>query len=299
LVFLKTTIEDFDLLKKISFQKIKENAIRFRKFPQYNLAASLAVSGSVYLTPFLLVLFFSPIIVGYYAMAYMIIALPSKLVGNSLYSVFYQKACMEKNQTGSISNVAKMVHTRLVSIGLFIFLIIVIAGPELFSFALGPQWSTAGEYAQVLAPWFFVVFLSTPLISIFNVLEMQGANLRFNLLLLITRVVVLLIGGLYGDPLLALILFSGTGVIFWSWMNMYLLKIAGVSVKGALWELTWHLVFGTVVCLPLIIAKYIVALPSKYLIVIAIVLSILYYTIIIFRDAQMREGILTFFTKSR
>ena len=62
-------------------------------------------------------------------------------MGNSIATVFFQKACIEKNLTGSIKIIVKKVHTRLVSIGMFICLILMIIGPELFSFFLGAQWS--------------------------------------------------------------------------------------------------------------------------------------------------------------
>lgn len=293
LILLKKTIEDLHFFQKISYQQIKEVAIRFKQFPQYNLGANLAVSASVQLTPFLLVFFFSPVVVGYYAMAYMVLLMPSKLVGNSLASVFYQKACAEKNLTGSITNVVKKVHTRLVSIGTFTCLIIMILGPELFTFALGDRWLSAGVYAQILAPWFFVAFISTPLYSIFNVMEMQGANFGYNVLLLITRIIVLIIAGLSGDPVLALILLSATGVIFYTWMNMYLLKIASVPVRDALMEIIHYLGFGIAVCLPLIIAKY-YSISTIYLIAIAVVISLLYYTKIILSDTQLKEGLMNF-----
>src|SRR4030042_6696818 len=106
------------------------------------------------------------------------------MMGGSIATVFFQKTCIEKNLTGSIKNIVKKVHTRLISIGMFICLILMIMGPELFSFFLGAQWSIAGVYVRVLAPWFFISFISTPLFSIFAVLEKQGASLLFNISLL-------------------------------------------------------------------------------------------------------------------
>jgi O-antigen/teichoic acid export membrane protein len=292
-VSVKKIVGDFHFYQKISYQRIKQLAKRYKRFPQYNLGANLAGSVAVQITPFILVFFFSPIVVGFYAMAYTILLLPSKLMGNSLTSVFYQKACSEKNLTGSIANVVKTVHTRLISIGMFICLILMIIGPELFTFALGAQWTTAGVYAQILAPWFFVVFISSPLMSIFNVLEMQGANFGFNVLLLITRIIVLLIAGQYGNATLGLVLLSGTGVIFWSWMNMYLLKTAGVPVRAAIKEIVQYLIFGLIICIPLIIAKYF-SVSFGILIAIAVILTIFYYSIVVYRDSQLKEGVIHF-----
>jgi lipopolysaccharide exporter len=292
-VSLKKTVSDFHFFQNVSYEKIKHLALRYKNFPRYSAGADLASVTAVQVIPFLLAFFFSPIIVGYYALAYMVIVLPSKLMGNSLTIVFFRKASIEKNSSGSVKNLVQSVHKRLVSIGMLICLIIMILGPELFTFALGAQWSTAGIYAQILAPWFFVAFISTPLFSIFNVFEKQVANLWFNVVLLISRIVVLIISGLLNDPILGVLLLSVTGVFFWGWMNMYLLKTAGVSVRDAIYEIIRYLVFGLFICLPLIIAKY-YSVPSNMLIFIAMILASIYYLIIIYRDISLKQGLQNF-----
>jgi lipopolysaccharide exporter len=289
-IALRKTFTELHLFKNISYQSLKQLAFRYKKFPQYIAGANLAGSASVQITPFMLAIFFSPIVVGYYAIAYMVMILPSKLIGNSIASVFFRKASAEKNLTGSIATIVKAVHSRLISIGIFSCLILMIIGPELFAYALGVEWYTAGVYAQILAPWFFVAFISTPLMSIFNVLEMQGANFWFNILLLITRILVLIISGLLGNPILGLILLSGTGVIFWSWMNMYLLKIAGVPINDEIKEIIRYLLFSSLVCLPLIFAKF-YSVKTIFLIFITVIISVLYYTTVLSRDKQLKDGL--------
>jgi len=290
-VLLKKTLTHIHFFKNTSFETLKKVALRYKKFPQYNAGANLASTAVGHSTPILLAFFFSPVVVGLYAMAHMIIFLPSRLMGNSIATVFFQKACVEKNLTGSIKTIVKKVHTRLVSIGMFICLIIMIIGPELFSFFLGAQWSVAGDYARILAPWFFISFISTPLFSIFAVMEKQGASLWFNILLLISNVSILVISGRLGDPILSMLWLSATGVIFWTWMNMFLLKLAGVYVRDAMGEIIRYLVFGVLVCMPLLIAKYF-SVSSVLLFVIAGAVTIVYYSIVIHQDAQLKAGLL-------
>jgi lipopolysaccharide exporter len=290
LISFRKILTDFQIFRGVSFKKIRQVAIRYKKFPQYSAASNLTNTAATQAIPFILAFTFSPIVVGYYAMAQLIIRLPSKLMGNSLSSVFFQKACSEKNQSGSITSVVKSVHTRLTSYGIFICIVIIIIGPELFSFFLGSQWLTAGIYAQVLAPWFFVAFISTPLFAIFSIFEKQGASLWFNVILLITRIVVIFIGGIFGNPLLGMVLLSSTGVLFWTWMNMYLLKIAGVPVKGAIIDIGKFLSLGLLVALPLIIAKFL-SLSPKFLFIIAIIVTLVYYLIVIYHDPQLKDGL--------
>lgn len=295
-VLAKKTFTDIHYFQSASYEKIKQLAYRYKKFPMYNAGANLASTAITQVIPVMLALFFSSVVVGYYAIAYMVIVLPSKLIGNSISTVFFQKASVEKNLTGSVKNIVQKVNTRLISVGMFICLIVMILGPELFSFVLGAQWMTAGVYAQILAPWFFVLFISTPLFPIFAILEKQGASLWFNVSLLVSTIVVIYIGGLLGDPILGMLILSSTGVIFWSWMNMYLLKIAGVSVRHAIREIIRYLVFGVSVCLPLLIAKY-YSVSSNLLLVIAVVVTIFYYLAIVYQDTQLKEGLLQFLRK--
>jgi lipopolysaccharide exporter len=294
-VSLRKTKVDFSLFQGVSFEKIRQIAIRYKKFPQFNTGSSLVSMAAAQCIPFMLAISFSPIVVGFYAMTTIIIGLPSKLMGNSLSSVFYQKACQEKNRSGSIAQVMKSVHTRLISFGMFICLILMIIGPELFVFVLGAQWLAAGVYAQILAPWFFVVFISTPLSSIFNVFEKQSASLGFNVILLISRIIVILIGGFFGDPVLCMVLLSVTGVIFWSWMNMYMLKMGGVPVRDAMCEILQFLILGVTISLPLLIAKFL-SLSIYLMFSIAIVITIVYYMMIVYQDPLLKDGLTNFLT---
>lgn len=288
LICLKRSLRDFPLFWKTSFDKMKQLARRYENFPRYTTGSNLANMAGTQATPFLLAFFFSPVIVGFYAMAHMIIMLPSKMVGSSIATVFFQKASVDKNNNGQITNIVRIVHTRLVSIGMFLCLMLIIIGPELFVVALGAQWFTAGVYAQILAPWFFVAFISTPLFSIFNVLEKQVVSLWFNLLLFISRIAALFIGGFFNNPVLGMVLLSSTGVIFWSWMNMYLLKISGVSVIQAIYDIGRNFLVCIVVCLPLLVAKF-YSISSVLLILIAIILLLFYYISLVYRDPLLKQ----------
>jgi O-antigen/teichoic acid export membrane protein len=295
-VMVKKTLIDIHYFQCASYEKIKQIAYRYKQFPQYNAGANLASTAITQVIPVMLAPFFSPVVVGYYAIAYMGLLLPLKLIGNSISTVFFQKASVEKNLTGNVKNIVQKVNTRLISIGMFMCLIVMILGPELFSFVMGAQWMTAGVYAQIFAPWFFVLFISTPLFPIFAILEKQVASLWFNVSLLVSTIVVIYIGGLLGDPIIGMLLLSSTGVIFWSWMNLYLLKIAGVSVRYAIREILWYLIFGISVCMPLLIAKY-YSVSSNLLLVIAVVVTIFYYLAIVYQDTQLKEGLLQFLSK--
>jgi hypothetical protein len=90
-----------------------------------------------------------------------------------------------------------------------------------------------------------------------------------------------------------MILLSVTGVVSWGWMNMHTLKIAGVGLRGATYEIVRYLLFGLFFCVPIIIAKY-YSVQSTLLVLITIAVSLLYYLIIIYQDVQLKQGLLDF-----
>jgi len=238
--------------------------------------------------PLMLAAFFSPVVVGFYGMAYMVVNMPMSLIGSATGQVFFQKASEEKNRTGSVKMVVQEVHQRLVSIGIFPILILMVIGEELFALVLGAQWGTAGGYARILAPWLLLVFIASPLSTIFSVLERQTVDLSFNLLILFSRIAVLYIGGVYGNPVIALVLFSITGVIFWGWMNLYILKISGVAYRTGLEDFLRFSLVALAVASPLIIVKYL-SLPLYILLIVAGIVTCIYYTVVVSRDPILKK----------
>ena len=216
----------------------------------------------------------------------MVIFLPISFFGQALGNVFFQKASEEKNKTGEIVGIVKDVMRRLIAFGLFPSFVLMIMGGVIFSEILGPQWSEAGRYAGILAPWTLFVFIASPLSTIFAILEKQTIDLLFNILILFSRLCVLIIGGLLNDPIISLLLYSITGVVFWGWMNTYLLMISGVKLSEGLLLYVKPLFLSIILSIPMILINYFQSTGfAKFLVIIAV--SIIYYTIIIKRDALL------------
>ena len=291
-VLLSQVKDDVLLFRTVTRATIKNIAIRYKNFPLYASWSALANSISTSLAPFFLAYFFTPTIVGYYSIANMVVLLPMNLVGNATSQVFYQRACEEKNRKGNIGNIVREIQQRLISIGMLPMFILLIIGPELFSVVLGSQWSVAGEYAGILAPWLLFVFIASPLGSIFNVLERQAVGLTFNLLILISRFVILIIGGLSGDPIVALALFSGTGVFFWGGMNLYLLKISGVPYRLGIKDYLKYFLLALIISVPLLITKFL-SVSTIILFIVAGFVSLIYYCIIVYYDPVLKNTLLT------
>lgn len=281
---------DVALLKTVTGGRMRSLAAQYKDFSLFASLGSLANSVSWELPAFMLAYFFNPTVVGYYALAIMAVRLPMAVVGKSITQVFFQKASEEKIQTGDVRNVVREIHTRLISVGIFPFVIFVILAQDLFTFIFGANWLTAGTYAMILAPWIFAVFIISPISSLFGVLDRQRAFFFFEILTLCAWLVLFSIGGTFGDPVVVLTLFSIGGVFIWGAKSAYLIKESEAGYRGSVLSLTRHLLLSIAISLPLIVGKH-VGLPFLLLLVVAGITAVAYYLLLFFTDALIRKEV--------
>src|SRR5690606_37210838 len=163
------------------------------------------------LPTFLLAAFFTPAVVGFYSLGFRLLQLPMSFIGSSISQVFFQRASKAKSE-GTLDYLVESVFRLLVIIGMFPMLIITIIGSDIFTLIFGNDWTEAGVYAQILSLWAFIWLISSPLSTIYIVMEKQQFGFQYSFFNLITRILSLYIGGLLGNARLALILFSISGI---------------------------------------------------------------------------------------
>ena len=282
--------EDVALLKTVTVRRMKDLAARYREFSLFGTAGGLANSMSWELPAFMLGLFFSSTILGYYALAMMAVRMPMMMVGTAVSQVFFQKASEEMNLTGGVRIVVQEIHTRLISISIFPFVIFIILAEGLFTFAFGANWLTAGTYARILAPWLFAVFIISPISSLFGVMERQKAYLFFESVTLCTWALIFYIGGTSGNPVLTLALFSACGMLIWGSKSAYLIRVSGAGCRGSAESLARHLVLSIILSLPLLFGVY-MGLPFLLQLGVAGITAVAYYLLIFFTDALIQREI--------
>ena len=275
------------LFNRVSMKSILVLALKYKNYPLFSSWSAIANSISTQVPSFMLAFFYSTTVVGHYSLANMVINMPMAILGSAIGPVFFQKISEEKNKDESVKQIVYETYKKLVSIGILPMIIMMIISEDLFSFVFGTNWTISGTYSRILIPWIFLVFISSPLSTIFDVFEKQAVGLYFNLTLLLSRVLALYVGGTYGSPIFTLTLFGFTGVVFWGWMNYYLLKISGISYKESVEILIKYMVLSITASIPLVICKYF--LLSQYIIFfVAGVTTLIYILIIIHKDLTLK-----------
>src|SRR5690606_5828480 len=142
--------------KLVSWRGIKRSAQRYQRFPLYSTWEGLANTAGLQLTPLFIAAIFGAAPAGIYSLASRVLSMPMSLIGTAVGQVFFANAA-EAYRKGQLGMLVGQLHTRLAHIGMPPALVLLIAGPELFAFAFGPEWQLAGEFAQWMAPWLYLV----------------------------------------------------------------------------------------------------------------------------------------------
>jgi O-antigen/teichoic acid export membrane protein len=144
-------------------------------------------------------------------------------------------------------------HEKLAHIAMPPALILMISAPELFALTFGEQWRESGNFAQWMAPWIYLVFVASPLSTLFEVMEKQKQHLLFQAVLLIVRIVTILGGAIYHDLELAIAGFSIGSAACWIWLLCWINRIAGNGLSNILWPSISALTWAFFCVLPLLI----------------------------------------------
>lgn len=224
--------DGFLLRRSIRWEGIRRGLRRHKKFPLFGTASSLLNVVSWQLPSLLLQLYFSSTIVGFYALGNRILRLPMDLIGNAIGQVFYQRATQARRD-GHLAATVESAFRRLATLSLVPLVILSVVGREAFAFVFGSRWAEAGVYAQILAPWTFFWFLSSPLSTLFAVLEEQEFGLKLNLVIFASRLGSLIVGGGSQNARLALTLFSASGILIYGYYSFAILRASGVD-RGAM-----------------------------------------------------------------
>jgi len=289
------------ITKSLNVRSMLAGLKRYNKFPRYDLFAVILNTASWQLPSYLLSAFFSATSVGYYSMGNRVLRLPMNFIGSSIAQVFFQRAA-EAKQSGSLAVLVENVYRILVKIGMFPMLLLSIIGSDLFVVVFGKEWMEAGIYTQILAVWMFFWFISSPLSTLFRVLELQEFSLGINIAIFVTRLIALLIGGWLGNARLALALFAISGVVMYGYLSLSTLLAAGVSKKKVAKILLQYISIFIPAALLLLLLKS--TFSSPLLIVVVSVVLVLVYGVYVIRSEEwlypfLHSGFAKFLTGSK
>ncbi len=226
--FLGTIFLSKELFRnKVFSTRVKISTVlkKYYRFPLFSLPHALVNFVSNSLPIFLLTPAFGEVSIGFFTMALGKVFKPINMFGGSIYQVLSKKIIDNiQNKKPIYKQVVKLLKT-LILIGIIPFVLLFIFSPTIFSFVWGEEWFQSGVYLRYLLPWLFLIYLTSVLSFMPNVLKEQKNALGIEIVHLVLRLLVLLYAVKNNNIKQALILYSLVGVLILSFTLVWYLSI--------------------------------------------------------------------------
>ncbi len=223
----RVLIPDLKAMKKeIGGRLIKALAWEYRDFPMYSASQNFVNALSNGLPVLLLTHFYGIAVAGAYTFAMSVLQAPMSLITSALRQVLFQRASETQNQGGRIAPLYIKTTAGLFLLMLIPSLVLVIWGPQLFSWIFGKRWLLAGAMSRSLMIWLGIVFCNVPAVLFARLVRIQRFVFFYELVLLAGRTGALVVGGLLLSPVGTITAFALIGAV----MNAYLIFSVGRTI---------------------------------------------------------------------
>ena len=219
------------ILGALSWKRMIEAAIRYRRFALFSTPSSVIGTVMGHMVVLIIPFFFSTEdserALGFYGIAFAAIGIPISYIGRSVAHPFFISAA-EAQFSGNLAAITSLVHRRLIMVGLFPVLAVILAGPDFFELWLGGPHRQTGIYATYIAAWLVLASTVSPLTRVYDVTERQRLDFLMALLMLVCLSSALILGGRSGSVDTLLIAAGITGAVIRGVQLFVILHLAGV-----------------------------------------------------------------------
>jgi O-antigen/teichoic acid export membrane protein len=202
-------------LQRYPLDSLVQTAKHYKTFPQFHPWARFLDTFSRMMPIFLFASWYEAEIVGFYGLAFIVLAKPASVISLAVGRVFYQNAAAHKDDLGYLSRQLKKTTLILLAAGIIPFSLIAVKGEFLFGLIFGQAWSAAGFFAKLLAPALFVSFILPPANHLIMVRNLLRFRFFFSLVILVLRFGSIFIAGYIfkSEPWVCVLGFSLVGAL--------------------------------------------------------------------------------------
>lgn len=187
---------------------ILDLAKKYSDFPIYRMPESFLSAMVRNIPVIILASFLSSAAAGYYVMAKTVLAVPGFLLTKAVGDVFFPKFTDKVKKLDNPFDFLVKFTIALSLLSLLPYTIVMIAGPEIFTFVFGIEWADSGLYAQWISLWLFTAFSAAACTRAIAPLKLQKVYLMYRVFYLASTLVALFIGiYLFEDAVLAIAIY--------------------------------------------------------------------------------------------
>jgi O-antigen/teichoic acid export membrane protein len=207
--------QEGDRIRRISLGEIRAVAGRYRRFPMFSVPSAIANTATLQAPLILLLALYGTQVGGLFLVVHLVASLPIRLVGAAVAQVYFGEFSREAvSRPAELQGLFGSTVRRLAMIGIAPAIAAAFLAPTLFPLVFGHEWAEAGVYLGVLAPMYFLLFVSFPVSGTLDILERQDLSLVADVLGLAVTVGAILLAQASGmSPLHAVQAFGVAGAI--------------------------------------------------------------------------------------
>lgn len=142
---------------------VKEILRKYKDFPLINSFHAFFDEAQKAALLFLISFYYSEIILGLFAFTWRYLRVPVQVFGTSLGQVLNERIATNIQQRLSVKPILLKAAALLAVLSIVPFAILFFFGGQIFGFIFGSEWTIAGKYSEVIAPWLFLHFVVAPL----------------------------------------------------------------------------------------------------------------------------------------
>jgi O-antigen/teichoic acid export membrane protein len=202
-------------------------------FPRYSLFTALLNNFSGNLPIYALALYFSEDLTGQFSVALALMFRPVSTYNGSVYQVLMQKLVEMQHAGSSIWPMIRkfILKTLYFSAGPAIILVFLV--PLFIKIYIGPNWTEAGRFCQLLVPYTMGALICGPLAFIPNMFNRQLDSLIIDIVYLLIRTGALALGIILKNAYIAVGLYALAGVLVFTYQVLWYRKLLIASDQKA------------------------------------------------------------------
>lgn len=179
---------------KVKFSRIKELAFENIDFPRISVASGVVNNLTVKLPVFLLKYFCGLDVVGQYTLMEQVFAAPMTIISESIRDVFRQKASKDYAEDNECYNTYHKTFKTLAISAIAPFLLIMIGAKPIISLAFSNKFNMAAIFIIIMAPFYYVKFIVSPLTFMSYIANKQGFDMKWQTLFCFSSASAFMIG---------------------------------------------------------------------------------------------------------
>lgn len=212
---------------QLSFNRIKELAKEYIKFPKISTPSGIINNLAVHLPVLLLGPLAGDAVVGQYSMMNRVLVTPISVISEAIRDVFRQRASKDYAENGECGHTFLSTFKTLSLVAIVPFALLMLVAKPVFSFIFHDTYNMAATFIMLMSPFYYVKFVVSPLTFMTYIAGKQSFDMKWQIAFCISSTLAFLLGSaLTHSPYWMMIFFGVAQTILYGISFYYTRKLA-------------------------------------------------------------------------